>query len=267
MKDNNLYTITEYGNGKAYMIKKNKYNPLNNRTSLYMPIKKIRNLENPYMTIRQYKSTLRRKQKELYNYDIDPSKCLYLTLTTPTAYDWVSLNKKFKCFIRTIDRNFKNTKYIRGIELFESAEPYFHIHLLLIFNESIPTKLTAKWISKYWNGITKLKTLDDYYSFVDYITLFDTNAIKDKDTKPKNELVYTKFPQWVKIISNSRNLPQIKKFQYEDDQQGINKLYEEFNKKHIEQYNKECFRNINKHYYIDMKTGEYCEVIDKEYLH
>ena len=87
MKDNNLYTITEYGNGKAYMIKKNKYNPLDNRTSIYMPIKKIRNLENPYMTIRQYKSTLRRKQKELYNYDIDPSKCLYLTLTTPTAYD------------------------------------------------------------------------------------------------------------------------------------------------------------------------------------
>ena len=46
--------------------------------------------------------------------------------------------------MRSITRKYKDTKYIRGIELFSSDEPHYHIHLLLIFSDSIPKDLNKK---------------------------------------------------------------------------------------------------------------------------
>ena len=261
--NNNLYSITEFGNGKAYMIKKiRNNNPFQNINWTYKPIKRNRNIENPYMTIKQYKSTLRRKQKELYNYDINPNKCLFITLTTKNKYDWVTIKNKFRIFMRSITRKYKDTKYIRGIELFSSDEPHYHIHLLLIFSDSIPKDLNKKWLNKYWKDKLLIKPVDDYYAFVDYITLFDENAIKDK-LNP----IYTKFPQYVKIITNSTGLPKDNIKQYEHNQQGIENLYKDFNTWNNKNHGKDCFVNTRKHSFINEKTGEVYQIIDNEFWH
>lgn len=263
MNNENLYTITEYGNGKAYMIKKiRNNNPFKNRTSVYKPVKRKRNFENPYMTIKQYSDTLSRKQKELYNYDIDPKKCLYITLTTLSKYDWVTINNKFNALKKSLMRNFRDTKYIRGIELFKSDKPHYHIHLLLIFSDSIPTNFNKAWLKRHWKGRSQIKPVNDYYAFVDYITLFDENAVKDK-----NDPIYTKFPQYVKIITNSTGIPKIDIKEYEYNQQGIDNLYKDFNDKHNLTQGKNCFVNTKKHFYTNQITGEVIQVIDREFWH
>lgn len=46
-----------------------------------LPTKK-RNLDNPFITTKKYINILKRNRKKLYGLDIDPNKCVYLTLTT-----------------------------------------------------------------------------------------------------------------------------------------------------------------------------------------
>lgn len=224
---------------------------------------KVKNKEYPFMTLTQYIKTLNRKRVELNNLCLKDENCLALTLTTKFCNTWQELNLMFQVFINNVKRNFANAKYIRAFEPHEKGN-HFHIHLLLIFENAIPTQMNELWVSKHWkHGRIDFKTTWDTNGFIDYITCADNrNVINPLDT----DIVYTKFPQWVKVISCSQNIPKscIDNVKYVDEIE-LKQLRQEFIDNHPldhKPFLKKC-----KHKYIDKSTGEIVECIDREFWH
>lgn len=84
MKPNNNYNkekpykITFYENGTA-KVDYHVYEPFKDRQLHNFPTRTHN--EQPFMTIKQYKETLKRKRKEFHSYDLKKENCLFLTLT------------------------------------------------------------------------------------------------------------------------------------------------------------------------------------------
>ena len=257
--NNRTYKVTIYDNNRI-KIQYNRYNPFEERASLYIPTERVHHYDMPYMTTKQYKRTLRKKRKELFEYKLDPNKCIFLTLTTTQSCLWTEILGKFKVFMRTLRRNFKDVKYIRTIESF-GAEQYFHIHTIIIFDKEIPKTFNKDWIKKHWEGIFDFQNVVDPYALTEYFTLF-----KEQNILQENEY-YTKYPEYVKIITNSRNLPISYKKEFEIDKKDLPKFYQKFEDNFKSKYNKEPYCFSDGHYYIDQDTGEFNYDLDKEFIH
>lgn len=95
--------------------------------------------------------------------------------------------------------------------------------------------------------------------------MYDTNAIKN--TNASQIKSYTKFPQCVKLITNSQNLPLNPKKEFQVSKQEIKQLFNDFNEQHKKDKGKECFKYTQKHTNLDQNTGEVYNIIDKEFWH
>lgn len=224
---------------------------------------KIKNIEYPFMTLAQYIKTLNRKRIELNDLFLKEENCISLTLTSQNCCTWKKLNSMFSVFMRTIKRNFANTKYIRAFEPHEKSNR-FHVHLLLIFENTVPTTMNELWVSKHWkHGRIDFKPTWDTNGFIDYIT-----CAKNKNViNPVNaDIVYTKFPQWVKVISCSQNIPKscVDSVKYVTETK-LKQLRQEFINNHPidhKPFLKKC-----RHKFINKETGEIIDCLDREFWH
>lgn len=253
-KNENKVKVEYHTNYQPYKYK----SKLINRT-----IPKVKNQKYPFMTLAQYIKTLNRKRIELNDLFLKEENCTSLTLTTKNCYTWQELNSMFLVFMRTIKRNFPNTKYIRAFEPHEKSY-YFHIHLLLVFENKVPKQFNKKWVSKHWEyGRIDFKHTWDTCGFIDYITCAEKrNVINPLNT----DIVYTKFPQWVKVISSSRDMPKscIENVKYVTETE-LKQLRQEFINNHPidhKPFLKKC-----RHKFINKETGEIIDCLDREFWH
>lgn len=254
------YRITYYNNGTA-RVDYHVYEPFMNRQVIVRP--KRTNEKKPYMTVDQYKKTLKRKRKEYHLFDLKKENCLFVTLTYADSSTWESINKEFQVFIRNIKRHFKGTKYIRSFEPY-SRKTGFHIHILLIFPDEVPPEVNTKWIKKYWTfGRVDIKRTWDPYGVIEYMTLFKTNALNKGHADTLYQ--YTHYPEWVSILSSSHNIPKLQVVKTERvDKKKLEKYRKQFIDKHKAEY-KKTNMYFDYHAYIDELFQRHIECLDREY--
>lgn len=254
------YRVTIFDDERL-RVQYNTYNPFENRTVVnYLPPVKIRNEKYPYMTTKQYAKQLRQWRKKCSKLKLTADKCVFLTLTTQNIYSWEVIKIKFNSFIRSIKRNFGKIYFIRAFESFEN-EAHYHIHLIIMFENEKPKNFTKQWVNKHWkHGITDFKHTIEPYGILDYITNYKLNNVY-------YEGKYTKFPQFVNIITKSRDFPESKATIIETDAIGVEKLLSHYNEKCKNETGQDLYCYNDGHYYIDFDTGEYNYCLDNQYFH
>ncbi len=125
----------------------------------------------------------------------------------------------------------------------------------------MPQKFNEDWTKKHWKGIVDFQDVVDPYALTEYFTLF-----KEQNIQQKNKY-FTKYPEYVKFITNSRNLPKSYQKELEIDKKDLPKFYKIFEDNFKSKYNKEPYCFSDGHYYIDPDTGEYIYCLDKEFFH
>lgn len=253
---NNKYKVTFYKNENKIKVDYHEFNKFKNRVKPYVSVNRVLSKETWAMTLYQYLATLKRKRKLLHELYLPKDQCVFLTLTTeyPMLYD--EIHSLFRLFMRNVNRYFPHTKYIRAIELFEKGI-YFHLHILLIFENKVPDKMDEEWIAKHWkHGEFDFQRTCDPYGVIDYIT-----QVKKEKTMIENSNRNTKFPKWIKLITCSQNIPKspVEGVVYLNKEE-LDKLRKQFKQTN-------SFVYVDKHFYIDTQTGEYKECIDHEYWH
>lgn len=224
-------------------------------------IKPKRDFESEFMTTKQYKRTLRRKRRELEQLDFNSTNSIFLTLTTYKPFTWVELNTKVNSFFRSLRRNFADIHYIRTFESFES-DSYFHIHIILIFKDSIPFKFNKQWVLKHWtSGIFRYENVYNIYGLYDYFTTFKVGNINPKHPN------YTKYPKCVQIITFSQSIPKLDKNILETNKTDLDAIKESYRNEFVKKYNRMPQCSITGHKYIDYNTGEIKYCLDREYWH
>jgi len=264
MKPNNKYNkdkpykITFYDNGNA-KIDYHVYEPFKDGQLHHIPTRTHN--EEPFMTIKQYKSTLKRKRKEFHSYDLNAENCLFLTLTFAEQVLWFEMDKYFQVFIRNVKRNFIGTKYIRAFEPYENGKNY-HIHILLIFNNNVPTNINKNWIAKHWkHGYFDIQPTWDPYGVIENMKLYKENAINTLH-KP-----YTYYPEWISILSASRGIPKLKVSRTQQvNKEELDQIRTEFRENRMNKWQK-FHIYLDCHTYIDRLTGEVINCRDKEFWH
>ncbi len=160
-----------------------------------------------------------------------------------------------------IKRNFGKCFYIRAIESFED-NIHFHIHLILMFKNEIPKNFTKTWVKKSWKqGFIDFQIATEPYGVIDYIT-----QPKTENINPDNP-TYTKLPQFVQIISNSKDFPISNKHEITTNKQGVCDILDKANKDSIKETGNNLYCFSDKHKFIDRNTGEIITCIDKQYFH
>ena len=222
---------------------------------------KTRNKENPFITTKNYQKALKQFRNKLYTFDLVPSKCVFLTLTTTNNMLWPDLKSKFQSFILSIKRNFGKCFYIRAIES-HNKDQHFHIHLTIMFENTIPKNFTRAWVNKHWNiGFIDFQYAYDTTGIIDYLTMFKGENRNNEDS------TYTKLPQFVQIISYSKNFPIADKQEITTDKQGVCKIIQKANNDSIKETGQDLYNFSDKHKFIDQNTGEIITCIDKQYYH
>lgn len=241
-------------------IQFNNFNPFKNRDSWVMPTK-IKNIEYPYMTKKQYIKQLKQARKKCANLKLNPNKCVFLTLTTQELFEWADIKVKFDSFIRCAKRTFGKLYYIR---VFESSknETHLHIHLIIMFESEKPKDFNEQWVINHWKyGIIDFQRVVEPYGILDYITNYKTNNISNQNS------YYTKFPQFVKILTRSLDFPQAHSITIDTTIKGAYELLEHYNNKNKNKNGNDLFCYNDGHYYIDYETGEYNYCLDNQYYH
>ena len=255
------YQIIKYEDDSMIIRHHNNWNQTASRPKFTTHHTRVKNEEFPYMPIKQYKRTLKRKRFELYNFKLVNENCAFITLTYEDTIDWTQLNRHFRSFIQSINRAFQNTKYIRTFEFAES-DFRLHIHIIIVFDSKKPKEFNQYWISKYWNhGFAYFKHVCDSKGLINYFTEFDSNCINPIDPN------FTKFPQFVKIISHSTNMPKLEQIIEYADKNKKNEIVQEFIKSKEQRVNKRTFNFIDGHYLLNKNTGEMNFYTDNEFLH
>lgn len=259
--NNKQYKITTYDNTRA-RVQINTYNPYEHRTILnIIPPLKVRNFKYPYLTRKQYIKQLKKNKKKLTELKLDANKCCFLTLTTKQLFYWEQIKVKFDSFMRSIKRNFDKTYYIRAIESHEN-ETHFHIHLILMFKNGIPKNFNQLWVKNHWkHGFNDFQKVIEPYGIIDYITNF-----KEENLNPKNNN-YTKFPQFIKVVTRSNDFPLSNKIEIITDYNGLCEHINNLNTKCKQETGQDLFCYNDGHYFVDEETGEYDYCLDNQYYH
>ena len=233
------------------IIKNNSNNPFKNRKEWLGGTKN--KSENKYMSKLNYKKTIRRWQKKVYELSIDYKKCLALTLKFDNKIEWDDLIRKFNVFIRDLRKDLnEKVDYIRAVEVHKISKN-FHIHLILVFEDYKP-KLEIENLKKIWEygKIFVEENIYNIYGFLEYLTLFKQGSYKDfKDSN---------FPNKAKIISTTlKTSKNIRNITITDEHfDFINNYYQ----------SKDNGNMIRKtgHYFFDPETNKNCFAVDKYYL-
>ena len=225
-----------------------------------LPTKK-RDKENPYMTTQQYTKTLKKFKNKLYDLDIQANKSVYITLTTSSISLWNDLKSRFQALILCLKRNFGKIYYIRAIESHDK-DNHFHIHMIVMFENEIPTNLNKEWIEKHWKqGFVDYKNVSEPYGIIDYMTTF-----KSENINPTNDK-YTKLPQFVQVISHSVDFPKSEKKEIITTKNEMSEIVDSFKEYCFEETGKQAYVYSDGHKYIDKDTGEIIYCLDRQYLH
>lgn len=164
-------------------------------------IKQFQHSENRAENENSFKQTFTKLRNLINANTQDISKCKWITLTyAENMTDPIRLNKDFKKFIRKMRKEFGAFEYIQATEPQERGA--WHIHLLLIFDNTAPF-IPNNHLSDIWGqGFTKTKKLDPNNDNVGaYLTAYMTDVeltpetqkealnreiiIKEVDGKPK----------------------------------------------------------------------------------
>ncbi len=201
---NKNFVVVNYDNGIT-LIKRRRTDP-----KAGMPTgrskhwnSRVRNVETPYITTKQYESTLYRIEQKLINVDLVNHDYKVLMLPTDTEMDYFDFQAEVKKFIASFRYEYKDVEYINAIECYETGFNRYHSHLLVIFKGKAPV-LSLNWLKDHWKfGKITIRNVREFEESdpIRYFTKFKDNNLQ----LDKKEL--TKFPQFAKFISTSRNLP------------------------------------------------------------
>lgn len=250
--DEKKYQVKIYDNERI-IVSMHSYNPFKSRTE-WNGHKRSKNY-NEYMSKKDYFKTIRRWSEKIWKLNIDSNKCKFITLTLKEDMSWEVLLNKFTSFMYSIRRNFgNNTQYIRAVELQENSKR-FHIHLVLVFEDN-PPNISIKWIEDHWPyGYIHRENVNDVYGLMQYLTLFDTNALQSKSQGA------THFPKNAKILSTSikpstaERIIEINESEYKYLRSYYDRLYYAEDGKYIKE---------DGHIYNDNGETKYC--LDKVYI-
>ena len=257
---NNNYKITIYNNDRIQVQKNINHFKSRNIKNRVLPTK-TRNKDNPYIPTIKYLKTLKENQKKLYAFDIDPTKSVYLTLTTKNIMLWNELKAELHRFLICVKRTFGKNYYIRAIESFEN-DTHYHTHLIIMFENGIPKNFTELWIKKHWKlGRIDLQTDIEPYGLVDYFT-----EPKKENINPNNP-TYTKLPQFVQIISHSKDFPKSNKHEIITNIDGVNEFIDQTKRTIKQETGQDLYCFTYDHKYIDKETGEIITCIDRQFYH
>lgn len=243
-------------NDERLIINMHSYNPFKNR-AVWNGNKRSKHY-NQFMSKKEYFKNMRKWCARLWQYQIDSSKCKFITLTLKENLDWDTLITKFQIFIKAVRRNFgASIEFIRGIEVQEYSH-HFHIHLILIF-EDTPPIMTKEWIEKHWKYgsiyIDEETNVYDIYGLMEYLTLFKIGSIQDKCSGS------TYFPKGAKIIATSlTKTADIREIEISEDHY---KMIRDYYDKEFYAYDGKQIREDGHLYVVDGKT-HYC--LDKVYI-
>lgn len=234
---------------KRIIIKNNNYNPFSARRE-WLGVKNKK--QNKYMSIENYKKTIRRWRDKIYEFSIENEKCVELTLKFNQSVQWEQVIRKFNFFLKNI-RNMFNQKidYIRAVEVHKISKN-FHIHLILIFNKFKP-KINIEKIKNIWRYGDMFidENIFNIYGFVEYLTLFKNGCYQNN--------TYTYFPNNAKIISsNLKPTENIREITISDE-------HFDFIKNHYENNNENNIRGTG-HYFFNAEQNKNCFVVDKYFI-
>ena len=260
-KEERDYKVTIYDNERL-RVQYNTYNPFENRTILnFVQPPKIRNYKWPYMTTKQYARQLKQGKKKCANLKLQADKCVFLTLTTKELFCWEQIKVKFNSFIRSVKRNFGKIYFVRAFESFEK-EIHYHIHLIIMFENEKPINFTEQWVQDHWkHGFSDFQYVIEPYGILDYITNYKKSNIHLEANH------FTKFPQFVKIVTRSLDFPKSNTVIVNTNENGVKDLLKHYNRKCKKQTGQDLFCYNDGHYYIDYDTGEYAYCLDNQYYH
>lgn len=194
--------ITYTDGGAAYVFKKARLGvqnaPPKRRT--FPPVNR-----NEPMTKTAYRRTLNRYFERLITLDLDPQKCLSLTLTIRSEQynSYEKICDRFKHFINEIRFSKKvGNSYVGTVRFIEVQEKgFFHIHCILVFDKP-NIELTWKDLHRMWGwGFVKVTAVYYFLGLIDYLA----NPKHGAESKFNSE--FTRYPKGAKIIYISPNLP------------------------------------------------------------
>lgn len=163
---------------------------------------RVRNEQQPFITVKQYENAIYRYEKKL-KVDLINHDYKVLMLPTNIEMDYFVFQAEVKKFIANFRYEYKDTEYINAIECYENGFNRFHSHLLVIFKDKAPA-MNEKWLKDHW-GFGKVVIRDprefEESDAIRYLTKYKWNNVQDENPK------LTKFPQFAKFVSTSRNLP------------------------------------------------------------
>ena len=131
-----------------------------------------------------------------------------------------------------------------------------------MFENEKPINFTEQWVQDHWkHGFTDFQYVVEPYGILDYITNYKKSNVHLEVNH------FTKFPQFVKIITRSLDFPQSSSVTINTNKQGVNELLNYYNAKCKKQNGKDLYCYNDGHYYIDYDTCEYNYCLDNQYFH
>lgn len=170
--------------------------------------------------IRQYKNFFAR----IKHRNIDPEKCLFVTLTSAEPITPKAILKRFETFIKTLRNHYGQVGYARCVE-FHEDHLRCHIHVLLLFEKR--EYISNSGLERVWKigichisnfnekdliNLGKQKLVFDAIGALNYMSIYKQNNVEKqlaKDYKTGKiyeiESRYTYFPKKFRIFAMSRN--------------------------------------------------------------
>lgn len=205
------------------------------------------------MTKAAYRRTLNRYFGKLIELDLDPEKCLSLTLTIRRQEHntYEQITERFKDFTNKVRFSKKvGNIYIGAVRFVEVQEKgFFHIHCVLVFNS--PVRLGWKDLHRMWGwGFVKVTPIYYFIGLMDYLTNPKRGNESQTDSK------FTRYPKGAKIIYISPNLPRGKSENITLTAQECAELMQD----------ERTIGHIKLHKYFDSETQSVRPAIDKMVL-
>lgn len=195
--------ITYSNGGVAYVFKKETaYDSLHKCATTQKKFPPVN--RNEPMTKTAYRRTLNRYFGKLIELDLDPEKCLSLTLTIRRQEHntYERITERFKDFTNKVRFSKKvGNSYVGAVRFIEVQQKgFFHIHCVLVFNSTV--RLGWKDLHRMWGwGFVKVTTIYYFIGLMDYLTNPKCGSESQTDSK------FTRYPKGAKIIYISPNLP------------------------------------------------------------
>lgn len=259
--------LTIMDDTRMIFTKNNGFEPLKNHVFMGY---KIKDNNNPFITIKQINRTLDKFKKKMLSYALNGYRSWHITFSVsldqikPQAKELIDEMDRRLSYIEACLNNMStedNPFYYVGRYEGNEEDGLLHFHLGIFYKKYIPKTITHEWLKQIWGlGNVWLSRHKKVWTILGYISKIRETDFLDS--------TYTKFPSCMKIIRHSTYMPITNNIvTIYTDYEGYREILAILNKKSLIQFGEFLYKIKDYVQYVDVNTGETYKYLKSMYIY